>query len=224
MGVRSAGNTPKDRIVAACRLVEALSALESRGQNLVTALVGENAFVEQQHYPEDEIFDPVSHAQYFLHAHRGHGESAHIHCFLRAEAFAGRYRPRFSFGEEPGGITHVAAVALDGNGRPSGFFTTNLWVTEDDWYGADVLADSLDHLSWSHAPGPQEVNAALTALFVMYRPVLQDLLCRRDRRLDDVSSRPYGSPELTDETVDILSRTDIDLAQALAQMRSEIGA
>lgn len=218
------GNTPDDRILAACRLVEALTALESRGQNLVTALVGEDAFVEQQHYPEDEILDPVSQAQYFLHAHRGHGESAHVHCFLRSGAFSGRWQPRFSFKEEPSGIAHVAAVALDGNGRPSGLFTTNLWVTEDDWYGADALIDCLDRLSWNDAPGPGEVNAALTALFAMYRPVLKDLLRRRDRRLDDINGRPYGSRELTDETCDILSRADIDLERTLAEMRQGIGA
>ena len=224
MGVRTASNTPEDRINAACRLVEALTALEGRGQNLVTALVGGNAFVEHQHYPEDEVLDPVSHAQFFLHAHRGHGESAHIHCFLRADAFAGRYLPRFSFRDKPAGITHVAALALDGNGRPAGFFTANLWVTEDDWYGADALIDCLGCLSWNHAPGPHAVNAALTALFVMYRPVLEDLLRQRDRRLDALNGHPYGARELTDETCDILSRVDIDLEQTLAEMRSEIGA
>lgn len=223
MGIRIAGNASEDRIAAACRLVEALTALEGRGQNLVTALVGDNAFVEQRHYPEDEILDPVSHAQFFLHAHRGHGESAHIHCFLRDRAFAERYRPRCSFRDQAAGITHVVAVALDGNGRPAGFFTTNLWVTEDDWYGADALIDRLDHLSWNHAHGPEDVNAALTALFVMYRPVVRDLLRRRDRRLNDINGRSYGLQELTDAAFDILSSADIDLEQTLAEMRNEIG-
>lgn len=207
------------RLLAACRLVEALTALERRGSNLVTALVGGNAFVEQQHYPEDEIFDATSGAQFFLHAHRGHGESGHIHCFLRADAFRGRHRPRFCFAKEPSGITHVAAVRLDSNGRPSGFFTTNLWVTEDDWYGADALIDGLDALSWDHAPGCGDVNAALSSLFAMYRREVEDLLRRRDKTLEEIGRSAYELRELTDENLDILSRTDIDLEKTLEEMR-----
>lgn len=210
----------EDRIIAASRLVEALTALERRGKNLVTAIVGDDAFVEQQHYPDDEIVDPISGAQFFLHAHRGHGESAHIHCFLRAAAFRTGHQPRFSFGREPSGLTHVAAVALDSNGRPSGLFTTNLWVTEDDWYSADTLIDCLDHLSWDHAPGLPEASAALTSLFVVYRPVVQELLRQRDRRLEAISQSPYGLRELADENFDILSRADIDLEKTLEEMRA----
>ena len=214
--------SPESRLLAACRLVEALTALERRGHNLVTALVGENAFVEQQHYPDDEIFDATSGAQYFLHVHRGQGESGHIHCFLRAHAFRGRHRPRFCFAREPSGITHVVAVALDANGRPSGLFTTNLWVTEDDWYSADALTDCLDALSWDDAPGPADVNAALTALFAMYRPEVEDLLRARDQRLNEISRRAYRLRELTDESLEILSHTDIDLEKTLEEMRGRL--
>ncbi|MDR3505117.1 MAG: hypothetical protein P4L52_02625 [Acidocella sp.] len=188
---------------AAAALVAALGEIEGRGRNLVTALLDGAPFHELAHYPPDDIRDPVTGAQYYFHAHRRDGSSGHLHCFLPSEGAAG--------------LTHVAAVALDQSGRPARFFTTNLWVTGDDFCVAEVLTPRLPALDWSHASGEPAVNAALTALFALYRHEVAALLRRRDamlRRRGDVAA---------DERVELLSTARIDLPGRLAALCARLG-
>jgi len=50
-------------------------------------LRGGGVFYEWNHYPEGDVYDPDSHAQYYYHAHppqlRGGDEHGHFHTFLR---------------------------------------------------------------------------------------------------------------------------------------------
>ena len=172
-----------ERAEAAATLVAALSALEGNGKNLVTALIGDAAFTTLTHYPADDIIDPKTKAQYYFHAHRGTQESDHIHCFLRGAGPCGE-------------LSHVAAVALDHHGRLAKLFTTNLWMTDDEWVEAETFSNLLPHLDWSSAPGPAPVNTALTALFVLYRREIVALLRRRAH-----SRWPYSTAADIEDTV-----------------------
>ncbi|HEV2098672.1 MAG TPA: hypothetical protein VGR45_07060, partial [Stellaceae bacterium] len=72
-------------VVAACR-----KALVAKGSDILGELAaGEQTLADWRHYPEGEVYDQHSHAQYFYHAHpaedRPAGEHGHFHTFLRAE-------------------------------------------------------------------------------------------------------------------------------------------
>jgi hypothetical protein len=199
--------------------------MEDRGRNLVTTLVADHPFIELRHYPPGDAQDPVTHAQYYLHAHRGGREAAHIHCFMRAAGIpktmtrlgsrAARARPRT--------MTHVLAISLDRFGRPSELFTTNKWVTADDWYNAEDLITLLPRMIWSKADGPRAVNRALGALFALYRQDIAALLRRRDRKLAAWTKRYPRHDVFGDARLEILSRTRLNLEETLAQIRASLG-
>ncbi|CAG4907468.1 unnamed protein product, partial [Acidocella sp. C78] len=200
--------TFKDKAAAAVDLVAALGEIESSGRNLVTALLGTAPFVEFEHYPPDDVRDPVTGAQYYFHAHRGRIESGHIHCFLRRKSKAG--------------MTHVLAIGLDDHGRPCRMFTTNLWVTNDDYVKAERLITQLHRMAWRDAPGDAGINKALGALFRLYRPQIAALLRRRDRRLARHAARIAPLDPKTDERLEILSSMRIDLPATLARLRDRL--
>src|SRR5712691_5495686 len=62
--------------------------LRKTGDTVVSeTLRGAGVFYEWNHYPEGDVYDPESHAQYYYHAHppqlRGGNEHGHFHTFLR---------------------------------------------------------------------------------------------------------------------------------------------
>lgn len=201
--------TLMERAEAAATLVAALGVLESAGQNLVTCLIGSAPFVALTHYPPDEVIDPVTQAQYYFHAHRSTHESGHIHCFVRQAPNAA--------------LTHVAALSLDHSGRPARFFTTNLWVTDDHWADAPTVIDLLPRMVWQDAPGPEPVNKALGALFILYRRELAALLGRRDKKLGRWAAKYPGHAPLADERLEIPSSVTLDLPKTLGQLRRQLG-
>ena len=82
--------------------------LETGGNSVLSAvLAGGGAAAEWQHYPEGDVHDPATHAQYFYHAHppgerksalRATSESderehGHFHTFLRARGMPPGVRP-----------------------------------------------------------------------------------------------------------------------------------
>ena len=196
-----------ERAEAAATLVAALGEMESAGQNIVTTLLNGQVFVTETHYPADDAVDPHTRAQYYFHAHRGAAESGHIHCFLRCE--------------DKTGLTHVLAIAVDHDGRPAQFFTTNLWITADEWVPAETLIPQLPRLAWPDAPAPAPVNQALTSLFILYRREIAALLLRRDKRLARHAAASQAEA-LADETLEILSRARINLPRTLARLRQSL--
>jgi hypothetical protein len=71
-------------VVADCR-----RELAARNRNIVSEALADNPAAEWRHYPDGEVYDPKSHAQYFYHTHPVNGrpfrEHGHFHTFLRAE-------------------------------------------------------------------------------------------------------------------------------------------
>ena len=78
--------------------LDSLRALASMGRSLVSeALAGADGFYEWRHYPEGDVYDPGSHAQYFYHAHppgeRAASEHGHFHAFLRPHGMPAGVQP-----------------------------------------------------------------------------------------------------------------------------------
>src|SRR5262245_54576306 len=61
--------------------------LAKEGGNVVAELLRDApSFYEWDHYPKGDVYDRVTHAQYYYHAHPEHerpGEHGHFHTFLR---------------------------------------------------------------------------------------------------------------------------------------------
>ena len=93
------------------------------------ALRGAAVFVSDAHYPDGDVFDAESGAQYYYLAHRANAlEHGHFHSFARR-------------GDGP---SHLFAVSMDAWGQPLTLFTINRWVTGETWRPAAAVCSLLD--------------------------------------------------------------------------------
>lgn len=187
-------------------------------------LKGQGQFVRLTHYPQGDVYDRETHAQYYYHAHRS-GEHGHFHLFLRAKGMppgcapvpeaAGRDWPA---GDQA--LSHLVAISMDKFGAPTGLFTTNRWVTAETWYpGADVIR-MLPHFAIDHAYPSWPTNRWLSAMVRLFQPQIAALVDARDSAL---AARRKAHPErdvFEDREFEVLSETAIDIEaqrQAISQ-------
>ena len=79
-------------LTAGLEAKECLRVLGKADMNIVgECLSGQGTFYEFDHYPNGDVYDRETHAQYYYHAHRGcAGEHGHFHTFLRASGMPRR--------------------------------------------------------------------------------------------------------------------------------------
>src|ERR1051325_7437651 len=85
-------------VAAATVLRDCRDRLARSGSNVIREVTQAAADpVPWRHYPEGEVYDPATHAQYFYHRHlpatAGEVEHGHFHTFLRAEGMPPGTRP-----------------------------------------------------------------------------------------------------------------------------------
>lgn len=224
---------------AAATVRDCRRALASTGSTLISELTGGGDARDWQRYPDGEVYDPASHAQYFYHSHGPVGggsgpraEHGHFHVFLRAEGMppgvAPLVLPELAVADAPlppqaapakrggsGGVCHLVAIALDPRGEPVRLFTTNRWVTGETWYRAEDVIAMLDRLQVTRGGGPELVNRWLGAMVQLFRPEIAALLHERDAAVT-AWRRRRRSNVFEDPRCEILSSRDIDLDAYLA--------
>jgi hypothetical protein len=218
---------------AAETAVECVHDLHEAGSNLVIeALRGSEEFVEWEHYPPDDVRDPKTHAQYFFHAHapedREHPDYAHFHTFMGSKGmpaglapveFDG-YAPRS--GTDGDAMSHLIAISMTPSGMPERLFTTNRWVTAETWYRApDVIAMLDGFVVESNDRSPQ-INGWLTAMIVLFRPQIEQLLIERDRAVERWRLMYPGSDVFEDRRLDITSSIDISLHEHIEWLDNQL--
>ncbi|MGF1624010.1 MAG: hypothetical protein ACFCVH_03935 [Alphaproteobacteria bacterium] len=162
--------------------------LARTGDNVVGELLrSQGAFREWELVPKGGVYDPISHGQYFYHAHpkseRVPGEHGHFHTFVRGEPYdptsvtetAGPASCR-----APGPLCHLIGVSMDRDGRLMRLFTTNRWVTGEAWQSADEVIAKLDWFSIGLARPSWPTNRWLTAVIQLFRPQIEILIRARD--------------------------------------------
>jgi Domain of unknown function (DUF6969) len=205
-----------------------------------------DAFVEWQHYPAGEVYDPQSHAQFFYHTHsaaqRSAREHGHFHTFLRAEgmplgvaplvlpeiAIANALRPppqaaplKYGGRDE---VSHLVAVALNGRGEPIRLFTTNRWVTGETWYRGDDVIKMLNRFTLGAAACPVLLNRWVTSIVALFRPQIASLLRLRDETVMGWRRRRRTNV-FEDPRLEITSSFDVDLDTQfalLAQLQANL--
>jgi hypothetical protein len=196
-----------ERMAAAARVIDdCRRELAARKRNVVTeVMAGEAAILEWRRYPEEEAYDPESHAQYFYHAHPLPGrtlhEHGHFHTFLRAEGMPAGVAPlllpemavadvivlspqapprKLGSREE---VSHLVGIAVDSQGQPLRLFTTNRWVTGETWYRADDVIRMVERFAISGAQPSEIVNRWVGAIVQLFRPQIAALLRARDDKV-----------------------------------------
>ena len=210
--------------------------LAATGRTILTDIIGGCEPAAWQRYPEGEVYDSSSHAQYFYHVHPTPGASAaeygHFHLFLRAEgmpsgiaplvlpelAIAGAPLPPQAAPAKRGSrdeVSHLVAIALDRRGEPVRLFTTNRWVTGETWYRADDVIAMLDRFEIGRGGGSPVLNRWLGALVRLFQPEIAGLLRERDAAIMGWRRRRRSSG-FEDPRLEITSGLEIDLNERLA--------
>ncbi|MBU0621205.1 MAG: hypothetical protein KJ795_05110 [Gammaproteobacteria bacterium] len=216
LAMREAG-----REINECYRVLRKAELNIVGEVLRDSLNKGETFYEYNHYPEDDVYDRESHAQYYYHAHRSEtGEHGHFHCFLRPKGMPAGVSPIEYTATDPWpqgdeALSHLVAIAMDGYGFPTTLFTTNRWVTAEAWYPAEQVTQMLDRFVIDHAFPSLPVNRWISAMFVLYRPHIEALLKRRDEVVWSWAEQHPGEDVFEDRELDITSQMEISVKDTL---------
>ncbi len=199
-----------ERLIAAGETVARLDAeMAAAGGDPPSLLAGAARAVPFRHYPEGDVYDFTSHSQFYYHVHRGN-EFGHLHLFLRPKGMPAGLLPTVPVPDAPDAPCHLVAVGFDADGAVSELFTTNRWVTGEAWYPAAAVAAMLPYFSIGKGRY-RPVGEWLTALLVLFGPVIVDLLSRRDAEVERWSHAHPGRAVLDDGGLEILSRQPVSV-------------
>lgn len=153
-----------------------------RGQTLAwAALAGAGQFVRWSHYPHDDVDDAIHGTRFFYHAHEPSEmldqEHGHFHVFTRWGS------------NKPFRYAHLVGVSLDDRGTPLRLFTTNQWVTGEDWVPADQMTAAVQRFCVQTSGRLAPVSRWLTALVQFYAQTIVNLLQARDATLQAHAAR-----------------------------------
>ncbi len=215
---------------AAETVVDCMRELHESGSNLfLEALRGSEEFVEWEHYPHDDVRDPDTHAQFFLHAHapddRDRPDYAHFHVFMGAAGMPPGVHPAELDGygacpaAETAAMSHLVAISMTPTGMPERLFTTNRWVTDETWYRAPDVIAMLDGFA---VGGARSLDRWITLMLVLFRPQIERLLHERDAAVDRWHATYPGTDVFEDRRLDITSSMDISLEAHIAWLDARL--
>ena len=110
---------------------------------------------------------------------------------------------------------------MDRQGVPVKLFTTNRWVTADNWYAASDVKVMLDRFEIDLAHPSWPVNVWITAMLRLFRPQILELIDGRDRAVADWRASHPDVDVFEDRDLEITCYMDIDVE---AQVRAVSGA
>jgi hypothetical protein len=115
-------------------------------------------------------------------------------------------------------ICHIIAISMDKRGYPTHLFTTNRWVTGENWYRAEDAIALIDRFVIDHAFPSWPTNRWITAMLALFRPQIVDLLQRRDRRIEQWRQEHPDIDVFEDRELEVTSLTSISVNQQIKQI------
>ncbi len=212
---------------AGLQILECYRVLQKSTDNIVgEVLRGNEPFIELDHYPPGDIYDPESHSQYYYHAHR-EGEHGHFHTFLREKGMAQGVQPIEQthmdyMDEREDTICHLIAISMDNAGYPISLFTTNRWVTAENWYSAEDTIDMLEHFEIDLVPPSWPVNIWLTAMLRLFRPQIVNLINQRDEAVENWCKEHPDTDVFEDRGLDINSEAAISVEEQITAVNAAL--
>ena len=210
-------------------VIECHRVLAKTGDNVVGELLrGAGTFYEFNHYPDGDIYDSESHAQFYYHAHRK-DEHGHFHTFLREAGMKQGVGPAPQseadfMADRDDRLSHLIAVSMDSRGIPVALFTTNRWVTAENWYAAEQVCDMVDRFDIDHSQPSWPTNLWITAMLRLFRPQIADLLHRRDAAVEEWRTRHPDTDVFEDRGLEVTSWLDISVDDQVRAIETALHA
>ncbi|WP_209347507.1 hypothetical protein [Pontixanthobacter sp. CEM42] len=198
--------------------LQSTQAMFESGHPLMARVLGNDRGQAEswRHYPDPDVVNGPLAARWFYHCHppeaRGNGEHGHFHLLVGKSALADDAEPLMSAppaSEPQPDVVHIAALAVDMNGVPANWFTTNRWVTGEWLYPAKCILPLVEHLDFRGPSGDPLVNDWLTGIFALQTGAISDILSERDER---ISTQAIQSE---DRSSGVLSSVSINLERLL---------
>ncbi|MBI3435874.1 MAG: hypothetical protein HY056_12490 [Proteobacteria bacterium] len=219
---------------AAVMAVDCIKELAERGSNLVAEVLRDGGeFVELEHYPPDDVYDPATHAQYYFHAHpaqeREHADYGHFHTFLRPRGMPADIRPAAvpnapAPADDNAALSHLVAISINREGLPVRLFATNRWVTAETWYAASDVVAMLDRFAVTIDQPSAPLNRWLTSMFVLFRPQIESILFARDRAVAQWHGAHPDIDVFEDRRLEVAAAIDISLHDQISWLDAMIDA
>jgi hypothetical protein len=193
-------------------VVQARDRLLERGSNVVAELLrGHGPFYEYTHYPDGDLFDPATGAQFYYHAHRSvTGEHGHFHTFLRRGP---------ALAPAAGRPTHLIAISMDEYGEPRALFAVNRWVTDESWVPAATAIRLLPRFAVTVAGIEPAVGAWITGMLRLFRPEIEALLAHRDLVIEARAGRRGRGKALEDKAIETTGSLPVEVDERMAALR-----
>jgi hypothetical protein len=229
---------------AAAEFMAVAQTLAATGTGLLEILADGSMPEPGQHYPAGEVWDQVTHAQYFFHAHadgdRHEGEAGHFHTFLGQGGMPrglvplvlpemalaplklpvkekGAVSMTHRSARDRGVFSHLIGISVDASGLPLSLFTTNRWVTGETWYRAEDVISQLDRFAFAEVGPTALVDRWLVAVLrLLHRPIVELLLERDAAVMDWRRRRSRQSHVFDDRRLEVTSERAVDFAAVLA--------
>ncbi len=202
--------------------------LAKSSDNIVGEILkGQGTFYEMDHYPPGDIYDPETHCQYYYHAHRG-GEHGHFHTFLRSEGMVQGMKPiegqshQDYMDQRDDKLTHLIAISMDPQGFPISLFTTNRWVTAENWYNATDVITALERFEMDLAPPSWPVNIWMTNLVRLYAPIIRQLIIERDEVIANWAEKYPERDVFEDRELEVTSEIPINVGDYLSEIEHRL--
>jgi hypothetical protein len=190
--------------------------LEKAGSHVVHELLkGQGMFLGMEHYPKHDAYDKETFAQYYYHSHRKE-EHGHFHLFLRQGGMPEGVLPKFYDGRndtmsDVDTFSHLIAISMDDEGYPIKLFTTNRWVTGEDWYRNEDVCKMIDLFQIEHTHPSWVTNKWLSSMLRLFYPQISELVLRREQDLEMKSQADTLVDAMEDYQLDVLSELEISV-------------
>ena len=220
------------------------------GGGLIESLTDGAAPRAGTHYPAGEVWDQVTHAQYFFHAHadgdRHPGEVGHFHTFLgqggMPRGLVPLVLPEMALAplklpvKEKGGVSmthrsardrgvfsHLIGISIDAAGLPLALFTTNRWVTGETWYRAEDVIRLLDRFAFAETGTTALIDRWLVAVLRLLRQPIVELILERDEAMMDWRRRRSRQSHVFDDRrLEVMSERAVDFPAALGAAHASL--
>ena len=201
--------------------------LAKTGNNIVGELLPrDGSFFQYDHCPPGDVYDRETHSQYYYHAHRK-GEHGHFHTFIREKGLPKGMSPveqskvRY-IKDRDDTLCHLVAISMNQNGWPIGLFTTNRWVTTENWFAAEDVCDILDRFKIDQARPSWPTNLWITAMLRLFRPQIVSLIRKRDAVLADWQKHHPKEDVFEDRKLDLPSQIGISLVDQIEKVATAL--
>ena len=119
-------------------------------------------------------------------------------------------------------LSHIVAITMDKMGRPYNLFTTNRWVTGENWYKAEDVISMNRHFEIDHSWPSWPANRWITATMRLFQPQIEKLLMARDKKMLEWEQAYPDRDIYEDRELEITSKMDVNVEQQLKQINDAL--